>query len=63
MAMSNAEALKTTPLPILQAHGEECGDGSCGCGCGVPFVTVEAPEEVTEIRECCEPFCGPDTCG
>lgn len=59
--MSNPEALKMTLLPILQVHGEECGDGSCGCG--VPFVTVEAPEEVTESAECCEPFCGPDTCG
>jgi len=59
--MSNMETWKTTGLQILQIHAEECGDGSCGCGCGdVPLGTVKTPEKA---EECCEPVCGPETCG
>lgn len=60
--MSSVEAWKTVSLQILQGHNEECGDGSCGCGCG-PFVSVTIPETVATAQECCEPACGPETCG
>jgi len=58
----SVEALKTVSLQILQGHNEECGDGSCGCGCG-PFVSVQIPEKAAESEECCAPACGPETCG
>jgi len=62
--MSNAEAWKTVRLQILQLHEEECGDGSCGCGCGdVPLGTVKPARMVAESQQCCEPLCGPETCG
>ena len=61
--MSNVETWKTIGLQILQVHGEECGDGSCGCGCGyIPLGIVKVPENA-EAQECCEPICGPETCG
>jgi len=50
-------------VQILHVHNEECGDGSCGCGCGDPIVAAKAPEKAAESEECCEPICGPDTCG
>jgi len=59
--MSKEESWKTTGLQILQMHTEDCGDGSCGCGCG-PFVSVRVPEKA-EPEECCAPACGPETCG
>jgi len=58
--MNTVETGKTIGLQILQIHNEECGDGSCGCGCG-PFVSVTIPENATQ--DCCEPACGPQTCG
>ncbi|MBI2153584.1 MAG: hypothetical protein HYV92_14380 [Candidatus Rokubacteria bacterium] len=61
--MSNVETWKTIGLQILQVHGEECGDGSCGCGCGDPFASVKIPEKAPQSEECCEPVCGPETCG
>lgn len=61
--MGNPEDWKNIGLEILQVHAEECGDGSCGCGCGDPLVSVKIPEKATETQECCEPVCGPDTCG
>lgn len=43
--MSNLETRKTIGLQILRVHDEECGDGSCGCGCtGIPLATVK-PEK------------------
>ena len=62
--MSNEESWKTIGLQILHVHEEECGNGSCGCGCGdIPIVTVKTREQAGESRECCEPVCGPETCG
>ena len=63
--MSNEESWKTIGLQILHVHEEECGNGSCGCGCGdVPFVAVKKmPETAAEPESCCEPVCGPETCG
>jgi len=62
--MSTGESWKTIGLQILQVHSEECGDGSCGCGCGdIPLVTVKVPETAAAPQECCEPVCGPETCG
>ena len=61
--MSNPETWKTIGLHILQVHDQECGDGSCGCGCGEPFVSVKIPEKTAESAECCVPDCGPETCG
>lgn len=61
--MSTAESWKIIGLQILQVHSEECGDGSCGCGCGDPLMTVRTPAKATEPQECCEPICGPQTCG
>jgi hypothetical protein len=61
--MRNSETWKTLGLQILQVHREECGDGSCGCGCGDSFMSEKIPEKATETQECCEPVCGPDTCG
>jgi hypothetical protein len=60
--MSNVETWKTIGLQILRVHTEECGDGSCGCGCG-PFASVTIPEKAAKSEECCEPVCGPETCG
>jgi len=61
--MTNRETGKTTGLQILHVHTEECGDGSCGCGCGdLPLTTMKAPEKTSASQECCEPVCGPDTC-
>ena len=59
--MINLETWKTLGLQILQVHSEECGDGSCGCG--EPLVSVKIRKKATETQECCEPVCGPDTCG
>lgn len=62
--MSNIETWKTIGLQILQVHTEECGDGSCGCGCGdIPLMAVRASETAAEPQECCGPVCGPDSCG
>lgn len=62
--MSNAKVSKTLSLPLLHVHDEECGDGSCSCGCGdIAHVTVKDAEKVVESQECCEPVCGPETCG
>ncbi len=62
--MSNGETWKPIGLQILQVHTEECGDGSCGCGCGdIPIVAAMIPTEVAKSQECCEPVCGPETCG
>lgn len=62
--MSKPETIKTSRLPLLHVHGEECGDGSCGCGCSdIPLVAVKAPEKAAESEECCAPLCGPETCG
>lgn len=54
---------KTIGLEILRVHEEDCGDGSCGCGCG-PFglSAMKLPEKPAEPQECCEPVCGPETC-
>ncbi len=42
--MSNVLDWKTLGLQILQTHVEECGDGSCGCGCGdIPGTAVKIP--------------------
>lgn len=52
--MSNTEAVKTKRLPILQVRGEECRDGSCGCGCGFPFLrrkTDHADENSAHLTE------------
>lgn len=62
--MSTAENWKTIGLEILQVHAEECGDGSCGCGCGdIPLAAVEMLEKAAEPESCCEPVCAPETCG
>lgn len=62
--MNNIEKWKTIGLQILQVHSEECGDGSCGCGCGdIPLGTVKIPTRAAESQDCCEPVCGPETCG
>ncbi len=62
--MSQIESWKTVGLQILHVHEEECGDGSCGCGCGeAPLGRVKVPEKTVESLECCEPACGPETCG
>lgn len=61
--MSNEAMAKTIHLPTLRVHGEDCGDGSCGCGCGDPFVAFNVPQKAAESEECCEPVCGPETCG
>jgi hypothetical protein len=61
--MNNPETWKTLGIQILQLHSEECGDGSCGCGCGELIVAAKVPEKATESEECCQPICGPDTCG
>ena len=61
--MSNRETWKPTGLQILQVHTEECGDGSCGCGCGDSFASAKIPETAVESQACCEPLCGPETCG
>jgi hypothetical protein len=62
--MSTAQSWKAIGLEILQVHSEECGDGSCGCGCGdIPLVTVKVPDKAAAPQECCEPVCGPETCG
>lgn len=53
--MRNTESWKTIGLEILQVHEEECGDGSCGCGCGESVVSVKISEKATEPQECCEP--------
>lgn len=29
---------KLSALPVIRRVGSECGDGSCGCGCGLPIV-------------------------
>ena len=60
--MNTVEIGKTIGLQILQIHNEECGDGSCGCGCG-PFVSVTTPQAAAKSEDCCEPACGPQTCG
>ena len=61
--MSNLATWKTIGLQILHVHDEECGDGSCGCGCtDIPLATVK-PEKAGEAQECCEPVWGPETCG
>ncbi len=31
--MSQGQEWKTVGLEILRVHHEDCGDGSCGCGC------------------------------
>jgi len=61
--MNYGQDWKTIGLEILRVHQEDCGDGSCGCGCG-PFglSTVKLPETPAQSQECCEPVCGPDTC-
>jgi len=47
---------RTIGLEILRVHDEDCGDGSCGCGCGLtPRVTAKAAEEALEPRERCGP--------
>jgi len=62
--MSNVETWKMIGLQILQVHTEECGDGSCGCGCGdIPLGAVKVSDTATASRDCCEPACGPETCG
>ncbi|MGH2768799.1 MAG: hypothetical protein ACRDIF_07585 [Actinomycetota bacterium] len=62
--MSTAETLRTTGLPLFRVHAEECGDGSCGYGCGdIPVLRVKVPEKAAYSEECCEPVCGPETCG
>ncbi|MBI4561102.1 MAG: hypothetical protein HY724_03580 [Candidatus Rokubacteria bacterium] len=62
--MSNTESWKSVGLQILYVDTEECGDGSCGCGCGeIPLSTANAPEKGVEPEECCTPVCGPETCG
>jgi len=62
--MSSVESWKTIGLQILHVHTEECGDGTCGCGCeDIPLVTVKTPEKAAESQQCCEPICGPETCG
>lgn len=61
--MSNEATPKTTQLLNLHLHGDECGDGRCGCGCGDPFVSLRIPQKATASEECCEPVCGPETCG
>ncbi len=61
--MNNVENWKTIGLQILQVHREECSDGSCGCGCGEPFVAVKMPETAPGSQECFEPVYGPETCG
>lgn len=62
--MSTAETWKTTGLQILHTHDEECGDGSCGCGCGdIPLVTPKAVEKVGGSEEVLQPVRGPETCG
>ena len=60
--MSNVETWKTIGLQILHVHSEECGDGTCGCGCNLPLGKAKSPEKA-ESRECCEPVCAPETCG
>jgi len=35
--MNTRQEWKTVGLEILETHRMDCGDGSCGCGCG-PFV-------------------------
>lgn len=62
--MSAAKTLRTTGLPLFRVHDEECGDGSCGCGCGdTPVLRAEVPEQAASSEECCQPVCGPGTCG
>ena len=62
--MSNVETWKTIGLQILHVHSEECGDGSCGCGCNdIPLGTAKAPEKVWKSQQCYTPVCGPETCG
>ena len=48
--MSDAETWKTVGLQILQVHTEECGDGSCGCGCGDLPQTSSADRKETDFR-------------
>jgi hypothetical protein len=61
--MSTGESWKTIGLRIFHTQRKECGDGSCGCGCGdAPFVAVKTPQKAAE-SECCELVCGPETCG
>lgn len=61
--MSHGQDWKTIGLEILRVHHEDCGDGSCGCGCGeIPLAAVKMPERAEAPGECCEPVCGPETC-
>ncbi|MBI3029193.1 MAG: hypothetical protein HYY64_06755 [Candidatus Rokubacteria bacterium] len=62
--MSTAENWKTIGLEILQVHTEECGDGSCECGCAdIPGGAVKIAATTEQAQECCEPACGPETGG
>jgi diaminopimelate epimerase len=60
------EGIKMEVLEAESASEAECGSGACGCGC-------ESEQEATDqlltvvaggsAEGCCEPGCGPDTCG
>ncbi len=32
-----ASASTKSLLPLVRDAGSECGDGTCGCGCGLPL--------------------------
>jgi len=60
------EGIKLEVLEAESASEAECGSGACGCGCG--SAQEESDQLVTVVagaaaEGCCEPGCGPDTCG
>jgi diaminopimelate epimerase len=60
------EGIKLEVLEAESASEAECGSGACGCGCASE---QEAPDQLLTVVAggsaggCCEPGCGPDTCG
>jgi len=62
--MRKEDPLKDSDFVSLPIHGQECGDSSCDCGCAdIPRGGEKSPGKVAEPQQCCQPVCGPDTCG
>lgn len=63
--MDLKEGIKLEVLESVSASESDCGTGACGCGCGP--AQEESAQQVPVVAgasdSCCEPGCGPDTCG